>query len=348
MPTPRTHEIDAWVIAHVPAHPGDIARVAAEHFGISRQAIHRHLARLVDEGKLKASGSTRSRRYEAALLADQTFSIAVTPSLQEDQVWEQTVGPLLKDLPSNVFDICFYGFTEMLNNVIDHSGSADVTIRLRRSATQVQLVIIDRGVGIFRKIAGALALADERHAILELCKGKLTTAAKLHSGEGIFFTSRMFDEFVIRSGSLSFVCQGGESWLFDPALDSMDIAPVEGTGVFMSIHPRSTRTQVEVFDRFSDKDDDYGFTRTHVPVALAKHGEENLISRSQAKRLLARFDRFKEVLLDFKGVNMIGQAFADEVFRVFQGAHPDIRLTWVNATPEVERMIRRAKAAAAS
>jgi hypothetical protein len=110
----------------------------------------------------------------------------------------------------------------------------------------------------------------------------------------------------------------------------------------MSIDPRSTRTSVDVFDRFSDKDEDYGFTRTHVPVALARHGQENLISRSQAKRLVARFDRFKAVLLDFAGIQMIGQAFADEVFRVFQNAHPDVELTWINVTPEVERMIRRA------
>ena len=119
---------------------------------------------------------------------------------------------------------------------------------------------------------------------------------------------------------------------------------MNGTFVTMGIDVNSTQTQVEVFDRFSDKEEDYGFTRTHVPVALARHGTENLISRSQAKRLVARFDRFKDVLLDFATVPMIGQAFADEVFRVFQNAHPDIKLRWVNATVEVEQMIRRALA----
>jgi uncharacterized protein (DUF1330 family) len=96
--------------------------------------------------------------------------------------------------------------------------------------------------------------------------------------------------------------------------------------------------------RFAGADQDYGFTRTHVPVALARYGTENLISRSQAKRLLARFDRFKEVILDFKDVPMIGQAFADEVFRVFPNQHPHTRLHSIHAVPEVERMIRRALA----
>ncbi len=35
-----------------------------------------------------------------------------------------------------------------------------------------------------------------------------------------------------------------------------------------------------------------------------------------------RFERFQTVVLDFTGVEEIGQDFADEVFRVFQRAHP--------------------------
>jgi hypothetical protein len=52
-------------------------------------------------------------------------------------------------------------------------------------------------------------------------------------------------------------------------------------------------------------------------VRLAKYGNDQLISRSQAKRLLARIELFKIVLFDFSGVETIGQAFADEIFRVF-------------------------------
>jgi STAS-like domain of unknown function (DUF4325) len=39
---------------------------------------------------------------------------------------------------------------------------------------------------------------------------------------------------------------------------------------------------------------------------------------------------------------LIGQAFADEIFRVFHDAHPDIRLEVVNAEPDVTKMIERA------
>ena len=94
-------------------------------------------------------------------------------------------------------------------------------------------------------------------------------------------------------------------------------------------------------DEFADED--YGFTKTSVPVRLAQYGDEQLISRSQAKRLLARFDRFKVVLLDFEQVESIGQAFADEVFRVFVRAHPDTIIAETNANPIVTQMINRAR-----
>jgi len=75
---------------------------------------------------------------------------------------------------------------------------------------------------------------------------------------------------------------------------------------------------------------------------LAGYGNESLVSRSQAKRLLARIDRFKIVIFDFENVDQIGQAFADEVFRVFKNQHPDIQIYFVKASRSVEDMIIRA------
>ena len=122
--------------------------------------------------------------------------------------------------------------------------------------------------------------------------------------------------------------------------------PVDGTSVHMEIGPLSTHTTKEVFDRYATDQDDYAFSRTHVLVALAKlsHGEK-LVSRSQAKRVMARLERFKEVVLDFEGIEEIGPAFADEMFRVFRSEHPDTHITPINSTDEVLRMIRRAETA---
>jgi hypothetical protein len=68
---------------------------------------------------------------------------------------------------------------------------------------------------------------------------------------------------------------------------------------------------------------------------------EKLVARSQAKRLTLRFERFQTVVLDFAGVEEIGQAFADELFRVFHQAHPATTLSPVNMTTAVEMMFKR-------
>ena len=198
--------------------------------------------------------------------------------------------------------------------------------------------VIDDGIGIFKKIQKELNLDDPMYSILELAKGKLTTDPKRHTGEGIFFTSRVFDIYSIWSGNLYFAHLQNRDWLLEDKKEEM-----KGTFINMVINSRSSKTLKETFDYYA-AGDDYGFSKTFVPVFLAEYGNENLISRSQAKRLLTRFERFREIVLDFSKVNSIGQAFADEIFRVFKNAHPEVKIFGVNMTSQVENMIKHAEA----
>ena len=329
--------IRAFVLANVEAHPQDIARVTAEKFGISRQAANRHLKSLVDNKQIIASGKTRQKRYELVPIAEKIFNLEIIPGLSEDTIWRRLIEPLLVGVKENVLGICQYGFTEMVNNIIDHSESSDAVVRVSYTISKIEFVILDHGIGVFEKITKALGLEDYRHAILELTKGKVTTDPEHHTGEGVFFTCRMFDRFSIRSGDLYFSHFEDADWLIETQEEDL-----QGTYIEMEIDPNSERTTKEIFDRFATEHDDYGFTRTHVPVRLAIYEGEKLVSRSQAKRLLGRFDRFKEVFLDFDSVETIGPAFADEIFRVFAVQHPDTNLVCVNASEEVDKMIHRA------
>ena len=54
---------------------------------------------------------------------------------------------------------------------------------------------MDYGVGIFKKIQDYFGYNSIDDAINELFKGKITTDTDNHSGEGIFFTSRLMDQF---------------------------------------------------------------------------------------------------------------------------------------------------------
>ena len=227
----------------------------------------------------------------------------------------------------------------MFNNALDHAQASTITVDFTKTAAGSVVIIRDDGVGIFRKIQAALGLLDERHAVLELAKGKFTTDPMRHSGEGIFFSSRIFDRFSITSGSVNFSHQAKaqEDWILEAEESG-------GTTVRMELGNHTARSINKLFRQFTSGDD-FGFTRTVVPVRLAQYGDDNLVSRSQAKRLIVRFEKFRTVVLDFKGVALIGQAFADEVFRVFALAHPEVELNPLNANKEVSQMIAHVLAA---
>lgn len=331
-------EIKKFIVENVTEHPRDITRLTASKFSISRQAVLRHLNKLISDGTITVEGKTKDRSYFPTPLVEQSFLFNITSELSEDKIWRENVRPLFKDVTPNVLGICQYGFTEIMNNAIDHSEGDKVTVLITLWPANIMLQIVDNGIGIFKKIQTRLGLEDERHAILELSKGKLTTAPAQHTGEGIFFTSRMFDTFIINSDNLALLCMNGEDWLLE-----QDSSHPRGTRILMQISPYSTRTSQSVFDQYTNADDEFGFAKTTIPVKLSRYGDENLVSRSQAKRLLARIERFQEVIFDFKDVEMVGQAFADEVFRVFQNQNPHIHLMWSNTNQQVERMILHAR-----
>lgn len=293
------------------------------------------MAALVEEGYLAAEGNTRGRVYSLGPHRSHRAEFPLK-GLSESDVYFRDFGVVFGDLPKELESICHYGFTEMLNNAIDHSGGETATVMVERTAEEIFMVVSDNGEGIFNHIARVLKLGDPREAILELSKGKLTTDPANHTGQGIFFTSRAFDDFLIFSGDLVFTHTNTSK--LDALLHNDDFQ--QGTEVMMSIKMDSTRTLSSVFAEFTaGEEDDFAFNKTVVPIKLALYEGERLVSRSQAKRILNRVEKFKTVMLDFSGVDLIGQAFADEMFRVFARRNPQILLVPTNMTEEVNRMV---------
>jgi hypothetical protein len=333
----RGEDIRRFILERVEKHPHDVSKMAAKHFDITRQAVNKHLRRLVHENSLIESGETRTRTYKLAPLVEWRKTYTISPTLEEHVVWDQDIAPTLGSLPENVMDIWHYGFTEMLNNAKDHSDGTMVAVGIAKTAVDTHMQITDNGVGIFKKIQQALNLPDQRYSVLELAKGKLTTDPQRHTGEGVFFSSRMFDRFAIGSDKTYFGHTFGDEsdWIFVSEF-------VGGTSIFMELCNHTDRTEKEIFDKYTSAED-FGFNKTVVPVKLAQYGNDKLISRSQAKRVLARLDLFKVILFDFTGVPTIGQAFADEIFRVFAKEHPTIEIHAIHDNSEVKRMVERAR-----
>jgi anti-sigma regulatory factor (Ser/Thr protein kinase) len=321
-------------IAHLfAAGPPRSAGEVASRLGISRQAAHRHLAALVTSGYLRAEGRGRALRYRSA--GSLPFSRRYPRTIAEDRVWSElaTELPALRRLAPDARSVFQYAFTEMLNNAIDHSGSKEIEVRFEAIPRGLAFEIVDEGRGAFANLRRTLRLPSELDALGQLSKGKLTTLPAGHTGEGIFFTSKVADMFTLESGTLR--------WEVDNFRGDVGVGEVpdrRGTRVRFEAATKVRRKLAEVFAAFTDN---LEFAKTRVVIKLFALGVR-FVSRSEARRVAIGLDRFREVILDYRGVDEVGQGFVDELYRVWRTAHPGVTLTSVGANRAVTFMLHRA------
>ncbi|MBS3763563.1 MAG: DUF4325 domain-containing protein [Planctomycetes bacterium] len=309
----------------------------ADLLGITRQAVNKHVRELRQQEKVVKDGVTKGAVYR---IADSTPP-AVTKEkqyklsgLQEDEVFEEfeLIMNLEKSLSAEALQVVRYAFTEMLNNAIEHAESEFCDVEMGLGPVELHFRIRDRGIGLFRSVQEKFRLRDETDALRELMKGKATTKPEGHTGEGIFFTSKVGEKVQFRSHKIQMTFNNRKDDIF---VESKDF--IEGTEVTFHIAKRSRRELAEVFDKYAPEEFDYSFDRTEIKVKLYK---KEYMSRSEARRLLNRVADFREVILDFEEVDRIGQGFADEIFRVFCNRHPDVRIEYIDIAPELEVMIK--------
>ncbi len=323
--------------------------------GHSRAYVQRFFKELTEEGKMVRVGNANQARYvntDAMAIAKAKKTILTfqrtfqREGLEEDRVFDmikKETGIFL-DLPKNVADILEYGFTEMLNNAIEHSQSADVRVSMKRpptgqagDAAVVRFEVLDRGIGLFENLMHVRKLSNVQEAIQDLLKGKQTTMPERHSGEGIFFTRRAADAFMVTSSD--------RRLLFDNRRDDFTVATVPamvGTKITLVIDIDSPRVLRDVFKPFTDEE--FEFSTTEVTIHLYQPGGSvDFISRSQARRLLVGLEKFKKIILDFSHVATVGQGFADEIFRVWHRHHPDVIFETRNTNQDIDFMLSRAR-----
>jgi anti-sigma regulatory factor (Ser/Thr protein kinase) len=326
----RKRHIDSLFAERPVMRAGEVAAA----LGVTRQTAHRHLRQLVAEGRLVAEGAGRGARYRRPGVID--VRRYETAGLEEDRVWADMSGPgsTLASAGKRARAVLRYALTELVNNAIDHSGAPEVEVATARKGDAFEVVVRDRGVGVFEHLRQRLGLASELAALQELSKGKTTTMPERHSGEGIFFTSKAANRFELESGSLR--------WVVDNRRDDMAVGaaepPVHGTTARVEVDPDSARDLAGMFAEFTRG---FEFTRTRTVVRLFAIDTE-FVSRSQAKRLVNGLDRFSEVVLDFGGVELVGQGFADEVFRVWAKQNPEVTLIPTAMSEVVAFMVERA------
>lgn len=315
--------------------------------GFSRAYVNRFFKEMREEGILVLVGKANNTKYvsgsEKVILKEKSsigtvHRVLKNKGLNEDDVLSdisKNTG-ILRHIGNNVSKIVEYAFTEMLNNAIEHSLSERIEIRMERKDKNIIFEVKDKGVGIFNNIMAKKHLADKMAAIQDLLKGKETTQPDRHSGEGIFFTSKIGDIFILESFEKKLIFDNLEGDIFLKDLKKQKI----GTRVVFSIRTDSKKNVEEVFREYTDSS--FSFSRTKVTVKLYS-GSSVYISRSQARRLLTGLDKFKTIILDFKGIDTIGQGFADEIFRVWKKKYPQKNILTKNAEENVLFMIKRAQ-----
>jgi hypothetical protein len=288
---------------------------------------------MVETGELLRIGAGRGTRYVRNADLDRRYPIQ---GLEEDQVWREVSAalPAIDGAEPNVRSILTYAFTEMLNNAIDHSQGDEARV-LAWTRDPFAFEVHDDGVGVYRHLRERLDLEDDFAALQQLAKGRETTAPERHTGEGIFFTSRAVDRFELDANGLRWIVDAARQ---DHAIGEAPDHP--GTRVRWEVDPATRRTLEEIFTPFVDPDS-FRFERTVVPLRLFET-EGRFVSRAEAKRLARSLERFREAVLDFRGIDEVGQGFVDELFRVWARDHSQTHVVPINMSPVVERVVRRA------
>jgi len=316
--------------------------MAAINDGAARSYVSTVINSMVSDGILIREGSGRWSVYALPKYAD-TLGKRVKKrlaniGLEEYEVFDaiKQEKPFINALRENIQSVLAYAFSEMLNNAIEHSGSKNIEVEIKQQKDALTFVVRDFGVGVFRNVMAKQGLNSELEAIQDLLKGKTTTAPQAHSGEGIFFTSKAGDIFILESYGLRL--------RIDNVIDDVFVeevkSEVRGTQVTFQIDTKSKRHLSEVFAAYQVDPEEPAFDQTEVKIKLYTMGTI-YISRSQARRVLVGLDKFRRIILDFDKVPTVGQAFADEIFRVFQSRHPEIEIAPVNMNDAVKFMVDR-------
>jgi anti-sigma regulatory factor (Ser/Thr protein kinase) len=310
-------------------------RDVADLLGVSAATAQRVLRAMVDDDLLRVTGRGRSARYT---LKPVRRRYPLPPAADESVIWDQVEEELERLTPLNKVerDVLRYAATEMINNAIDHSGGSRLQVSAHVSAGHVEVEIQDNDVGALKRARAGMPTLTPREVVLELEKGKLTTDPARHTGQGLFFTSKAVSRFKLESE--------GVAWIVDNALADSAIASstlTQGTRITLTLVLGQTKPLKDTFDAWTDPET-LRFHRTRTTVHLAQTGT-TFVSRSEAKRVAARLEAFQEVIVDFDQVELVGQGFCDELFRVWATAHPRTTLLPVRMNDDVAFMVQRAR-----
>lgn len=329
-----SNQIKKFILDNISNHQKDIIYTAVQRFGVSRQAVLKHMHSLINDKQVIAHGKTRDRFYELRPQVNYQKTILIDNSFSSKGIINKYVLPHLNQISDNIADIIQFSLGALFQNIRDHSNSTKIFFKLYFNHECLHAIVSDNGYGLFGNIMYQNNLSCIQNAAIELVKGGVTTDEEHHSGDDLNAVMNLFDSFRIESNGMFL-----EFDIENLSYSSGESAQKQGTRMHFKIDPKSERTCQKVFKKIFDPEN----KSLLIPInILSLNNNDQISSRYQAKSLLDNIDNIKSIYFDFNHVELIGPAFADELIRIIKNKDSSIKIHWIKSNETVDILMSHA------
>ena len=327
-------KIKKFILENLNRHKKDIIFTTIQRFGISRQAILKHMHTLINEKQIVAHGKTRDRYYELRPQVKFYKSIELEPGYDPKHTIDNHILSHISSLKTNIIEIIRFSMDALINNILDHSKATKFYFKIYLTYNDLHIILNDNGIGLFENIKTLLNIENAHIAAIELAKGPITTDPDNHSGDELFTLMHLFDSVKIESSgkSLNYMNQK-KYWMIDDSIQK------QGTRIHLKINPFSKRSCQSIFENlFVSKK-----MSIKVPINLIKTNDNQIVNtRAQAKSLLRNIEKLKLIEFDFNNIDIIGPAFADELIRNTKKNNETANIKWINSNKMIDALMSSA------
>ena len=329
-----SNKIKDFILDNINSHQKDIIQIAINKFGVSRQAIHKHMNGLIFDKKVVGHGTTKGRYYELIPKVNYYKSMNVGLKFDVHDIFDKYVQPHIISLPNNITEIFEFSISVLLNNVKDHSEASKLYFKIYIDHREAHFIINDNGIGILKHIKNGLKLTSFEQAALELVKGSAAINCYQHSGEELNAVAHLFDKVNIDSNRKSMVFKGKNgNWELKSSMQG------KGTKIHLKIANSSQNSCANIFDTFFTSTDN----AIRIPVNFLNISKNKIInSRSLAEILLKNVKNYKKIQFDFSNIDLIGPAFANALINISKKNNKHADIKWLNMNETVDLLMSRA------
>ena len=329
-----SNQIKKFILDNINHHKKDIIQTAIQRFGISRQAVLKHMHFLIDQKQVVAHGKTRDRFYELRPYVNFSKTIDIDSEFSIESILKNQIFPHFSSLSINVHEICEFSISAVLQNIVDHANATKLYYKIFMNHKDIHIIVSDNGCGLFEHMRSLLNLENNKVAAIELAKGRVTTDPDHHSGDELNTVIQLFDKVTIDASgkSLTFIDKT-KDWTIKHSTQK------HGTRIHLEIESNSEKNCKEIFQNiFNGKQNS-----VRIPINLLKIEKSELVnSRAQAQSILRNISDCKNIEFDFNNIDLIGPAFADELVRKTKAKNQVADIKWTNSNKTVDLLMSMA------